>query len=250
MKPSEFIRRIELHGRSRSFLHFWAMLLAGLLAVACSRQVPVILSGTPCAIPCWQNITPGITSDSAALSILSDPTIVEQDSLRESGLTTGSGTLLFPGHAFWLTGGDGGTVLYSQGRVLQITVTPAESLPLAEVIEAFGEPERIYVTERTSGVTCYLAWLFYPLNGLLVSISGCPTEGSELSAINGDITFPESINVHKLDLYKPQQTLAEALVHSLRFNEAHAEYILKHSQEWTGANTPYAVSPDYVGAKH
>jgi hypothetical protein len=225
-------------------------LSAALLTAACSRPVPGILSGTPCAIPCWQNITPGITSDSAALSILSDPTIVEQDSLRESGLTTGSGTLLFPGHAFWLTNGDGGMVLYNQGKVFQITVTPADSLPLTEVMNAFGEPERIYVTERTSGVTCYLAWLFYPVNGLMVSVSGCPAEGSELSAVNGAITFPEFIDVHKLDLYAPQETLAEALVHSLRFNEAHAEYILKHSQEWTGADTPYAVSPDYARAKH
>jgi hypothetical protein len=61
-------------------------LLLTCFSLAACKQPPEpdrsYLEGVPCAAPCWQGITPGITDEITAMAILSDPDLVFQDTLR------------------------------------------------------------------------------------------------------------------------------------------------------------------------
>jgi len=69
-----------------------ALILAGFLLVACQPKLPAnptFFDSPVCQPPCWENITPGVTTKKDALTILSEIDSVDQPVLDPNYPNTG-----------------------------------------------------------------------------------------------------------------------------------------------------------------
>lgn len=123
-----------------------------------------------CSWPCWQGITPAITTSSEALQRLNDSPVVLKGSIQSEGSETG------PGKANWYWNiGDKqptaiGKMEWDNGIVGRIELTPY--LSIGEIIDRFGPPEKIGVKDCSdipeSLQLC--AILYYAKNGFQIHI--------------------------------------------------------------------------------
>jgi hypothetical protein len=125
---------------------FLILILAGLVLTGCELQPnrPNIFENPVCKPPCWQNITPGVTTKAEALEILSNSEVVEQrisDLHRpigrfdnEIGFTMYKGDNLFAG-----------SILILNDRVSLIGFEYKLNITLRRAMELFGAPQSILV---------------------------------------------------------------------------------------------------------
>lgn len=123
-----------------------------------------IITSLPCAPPCWQGITPGVTSSDTVMAILSNSPIIEKGSIKQAG-TTISGGLTWrwrsPGRRMQPG------VNWQNGIVDTIRMGLTFDLSAQEVIEKFGNPEAVSVEE--GGQPEHWYWIIsfhYPSQGL------------------------------------------------------------------------------------
>ncbi|RMG86752.1 MAG: hypothetical protein D6712_06905 [Chloroflexi bacterium] len=136
--------------KNRTFLLGLFALLA-IVVAACSPPPPELrndqllsnpglISGEPCFAPCWNNITPGETSYSEALTILEDdPTLTN---VQREDLEDGSGSVVT-----WQEGeGIPCCQIFSEdGRtVTSIFLLTKPESTVGDVIEIYGEPEYVH----------------------------------------------------------------------------------------------------------
>ncbi len=103
-----------------------------------------IITGLPCAPPCWQGITPGVTSSDNALGILSNSPYIEKGSIKQAGTTTSGGCTWR-----WRSSGRRGQpgLSWENGIVDTIQIGLTFDFSVQEVIEKFGNPEFVSVVE-------------------------------------------------------------------------------------------------------
>lgn len=140
--------------------------LISLCLVGC-RKAPVdrsLLTDTPCAAPCWQGITPGVTSRSQAIAVLRDSPYIRQDTLREAGNEELGGIT-------WHWSAQGRrlqpSISWRNGVVREITLGLTYDLTVEEIVNKFGLPEALSVTP--GGTPEHWYWivnLYYPQRGL------------------------------------------------------------------------------------
>jgi hypothetical protein len=124
-----------------------------------------ILTGFPCAPPCWQGITPGITNDQEALEILQMNSLIKRGSINPAGSSLSGGcTWEWRTSWKWIDPG----ISWKNGVVDIITLGLTFNLTVNEVIEKFGIPE--YVSISDGGIPEHWYWiidLYYPSKGIL-----------------------------------------------------------------------------------
>jgi hypothetical protein len=123
-----------------------------------------------CSWPCWQGITPAITTSSEALQRLNDSPVVLKSSIQSEGSETGLGKADWR----WAIGGKqpmaSGKMEWENGIVGRIELTPY--LSIGEIIGRFGPPEKIGVID-CSDIPESLQWcaiLYYAKNGFQIHI--------------------------------------------------------------------------------
>lgn len=111
---------------------------------------------TECEPPCWRGIVPGLTSTAEANEILTNcPDIVIDTFVeRQDGVT------------FWIWQGPS-TIEAENGVVNRISLSFTPEIPLSEIINQFGVPEKMvaYMLRWGNEVRCQ-ARLYYPEKGL------------------------------------------------------------------------------------
>ena len=122
-----------------------------------------ILSGTPCAIPCWQGITPGVTTYGDALKVLQGNAYVKQGSVEQAGGAASGG-------ATWEWTIPSQRVLprltWSDGIVQEITLGLPFELRAQEMIDRFGQPEGLIASPGGQPEAWYwIIDLYYPQLG-------------------------------------------------------------------------------------
>lgn len=168
---------------------FWGILvLVVLLASACA-PVPQLrneayyhdtslISGEPCFAPCWQNITPGVTTWDEAndiLSNLSDVTNLD----RVRGRDTDEEVYNF----HYQDGLQCCRIFSRDGEtVASILVLVAPGMTVADVAEHYGEPQYLQANDVTDDQT--FITLVFPDVPMLVYAFGAGTTNGTLSAVS------------------------------------------------------------------
>ena len=123
-----------------------------------------IITGAPCAPPCWQGITPGFTQMDKALEILSNSPYIETGSIKRTGTD-------FSGGCTWHWRSPGRRMLpalsWQNGIVDTISLGLTFDLTIQEVIDKFGVPEALSM--EGGGQPEYWYWiidLHYPSQGI------------------------------------------------------------------------------------
>lgn len=142
------------------------MVLSALCLVGC-RKAPVdrsLLTDVPCAAPCWQGITPGVTSRSQAMAVLQESPYILQDTLREAGTEERGGVTWE-----WRTPGRRlqPSISWRNGIVQEITLGLTYDLTVEEILNKYGPPEAL--SAGLGGIPEHWYWiidLYYPQRGL------------------------------------------------------------------------------------
>jgi hypothetical protein len=142
-----------------------------------------LFGNSACSWPCWQGITPGITTISEALQKLQDsPLIPTKYAIQSNGSKTGLGT------AKWLWYIDDkcikeygydkrleeyGYMDWNDGIVRRITLNAYPNISIGEIIKKFGPPEKIGVidcSDSPDGLQFWCGSLFYTKNGFEIDV--------------------------------------------------------------------------------
>ncbi|MCS6835009.1 MAG: hypothetical protein NZ750_03205 [Anaerolineae bacterium] len=116
-----------------------------------------LISGQPCAAPCWRGITPGQTSWAAALTILEDDTSI-------SNIESIQPDPNLPARIVDFNDAQGGTrccrMFSSDGETVSSVLTLlAPNLTVGQIIEEFGEPT-YYVGEGVTDDQALVSMLY------------------------------------------------------------------------------------------
>jgi len=142
-----------------------------------------LISGEPCAAPCWRGITPGETSWSDARSILEDDSTITDIQIQNEEET---GEIAA---TFQRLDGIPCCLIYTEDgeQVDQMLFQLAPEITLGEVIETHGEPEFLSLSEVSADQAA--AALYYPdiFTVVYAFLSGAETgalgESSEIFAM-------------------------------------------------------------------
>lgn len=121
-----------------------------------------------CSLPCWNNITPGLTKSKVAIDILQEIAYIDKDSIQQSGIDVLGGCIwnwTVPGRR--ITSG----LSWQDGVVREIKLDLAFGLSVDEILEMFGDPEAFSITE--GGIPENWYWIinmYYPQSGIQVTV--------------------------------------------------------------------------------
>lgn len=192
-----------------------------------------LLTDDPCAAPCWQNITPGVTTEQEARRLLKDSPFVRKDSLDYA-------------IANWKTGGDydwfvwhgrnkkyRNALYLREGKVELIRIHPDYTLTLGQIIDKFGPPERVYVGLGLGG-NLLIAYLDYPAQGLRFTAEWPVSDRTERGMVSSGVALlTEEREVVDVAYFVPGP-LEEVLQNPYLDAPAEVEEYLKRAQEWEG----------------
>lgn len=123
-----------------------------------------IITGVPCAPPCWQGITPGVTQMDEALEILSNSPYIETGSIKRAGTDISGGCT-------WRWRSPGRRMQpglnWQTGIVDTIQMGLTFNLTVQEVTDKFGLPEAVSAVEGGQPEHWYwIIVLHYPSQGV------------------------------------------------------------------------------------
>jgi hypothetical protein len=135
-----------------------------------------LLTGQPCAPPCWQGLMPGVTS-AEEVGVFLENSPYADDWEREE--RAGNSTLYLWN---WAPPSDApfpNQMLVRDKVLAYITLWPDTLLMVGQVTLVFGVPEKVdLVPPEVTGTLTWTLELYYPQNGLRMVVSGLePAEG-------------------------------------------------------------------------
>lgn len=216
---------------------FVGLLLSACLAPVCNSREPTIISGElarlvdkslltgePCAPPCWYGITPGITSDTEAVEILTKLEFVNPDSVDLKRSKSGEGTIAWRTIFTENESNMIGVFSDQHGIVYRIDIDELwYQVTLQELIDTLGEPSGI-MTHRirfpdgwSDCMTVHIVWFD---KGLEVTVGSISLTEEAVSHIGpnlhvSEVTyFPstsslEGYTAMQTDPYSPENRFAE-----------------------------------------
>jgi len=123
-----------------------------------------LLTGSPCDLPCWQGIVPGVTSSVEAIEILQGLPYVKKGSVKQSGTAEVGGCT-------WQWRTSGKRILpgmtWQNGTVDTITLGLNYELSVIEIMDRLGVPEAIStITGGTPERWYWIVTFYYPNQGI------------------------------------------------------------------------------------
>jgi hypothetical protein len=129
-----------------------------------------LLTGEPCEPPCWQGLTPGVSTHEQVNEFIRTSRLVNPQTLHISALRAGDGQRVGVSISWRTTvaPGRGYHDLARKGGVLKdIIIYPDYDITLDSLLEKYGPPEKVNVgiTGSFGHVPAVGVTLFYPTNG-------------------------------------------------------------------------------------
>ncbi len=217
----------------KSFL-LWGILW---LLISCSSKPDSGFWGdSSCMPPCWNNITPGVTVESDALSIITGSPLIQPDSLKERRYENPN----IYEYVFRLQQDSIGSFAINRGIVYQVHLTPAFDLQLKDIINRFGEPEYIFSEETGGGLVSYTVNLYYPSQGIIIQMFWHHETRRYRDVPLGSFKLEEELLIESIYYFQPAESFEMALMNAWQHDEEKARYILSNLVGWDGLDV-YAV---------
>jgi hypothetical protein len=176
-------------------LLFLALLMAA-ICTGCGEPPPLdmsLLTGEPCEPPCWQGLTPGVSTHSEVNEWMRTSGFVNTRSVSRSTHTrlTRGGDEVAGVTIWWCSRAGlcrGSNRFSTESSVLDdITIRPDYPLTLERLFERYGSPEKYVANVPIGGPLYYQVTLFYPTHGftayLRVSIDGTLQPESRVASV-------------------------------------------------------------------
>lgn len=131
-----------------------------------------LLTGDPCAPPCWYHLVPGESTEEDVLRVLQDLPFVDKDTIETQS------RVAFPGEqlVYWRSLASdkddrrtGTVALDDKGQILFISYSPDYPLSLGKMIELFDVPDKVFVDYQV--YDCYNVSLIWLNRGLAAGIT-------------------------------------------------------------------------------
>jgi hypothetical protein len=153
-KMMKFTRILKYHLAKIIFGSFLVVLICG----GCQTQLihPTILESPICEPPCWENITPDLTTKIDVIKILTSLPIVDKPiTERDDDIPKGADSVIM----FYLYGEEQfGGLIYFVDNIVSLIDFRINGLSLQQAIDEVGTPELVYVYKggEYTGVTFLL----------------------------------------------------------------------------------------------
>lgn len=214
--------------------------LVSLIVILYNPKVdPSFLTGIPCSVPCWQEITPGRSTEIDVIQALSNLETVKQDSISKNHSSVNDSIVFYD---FVLRGGVGGVSL--ENDVVDGIRLAGIDILLEEVITVFGEPE-ILLTRGHA--LCFEVDFFYLSQGMWFDGRRCE---SQFRTPATGVEIEPDIELYALQLFVPKQSEdVEVFMRDVvKVHPDYAKEIATCGEKWIGF-TIYSVpcSPLFGG---
>lgn len=211
------------------------LLLLG-VPVSLSGCVPMpkldtsLLTDDPCAAPCWNNITPGVSNENDVRRQLENSPFVKEGSVYQ-GLDEQGGVPLTT--FSWQSRGKPKNWIYLRdGQVLRVHINLDYDLTLGEIVDKYGSPEAVEASLRGSGELRYSVSVYYPTRGLLFSTTSYSFDPSVPDATKRFVVSEDLAMTGVL--YFAPTSLRGLFSEVMLAPPDMVEYIVTNSQEWQG----------------
>jgi hypothetical protein len=151
------------------------LLLILATCVGCRESPPVdtsLLTGEPCEPPCWQGLTPGVSTEEEVNEFLRTSELVDRITLFRSDITLGTGEVVGVRVQWWSKAttprerrGIGNVVDIHGGVVQDIAVLLDCEVTAEDVLKRYGPPHRWNATWVSLDVLDVDVMLYYPNHG-------------------------------------------------------------------------------------
>lgn len=205
-------------------------LMAGLFT-GCKAQ-PIdksLLTGDPCAPPCWHNIVPGISDEADVRSQLESSPLVRKGTLDYS-LTEEAGEQLVKFHWQSPRGKRPNVIVLRDGKVLWIEIGLDYELTLGEIVNKYGSPESIYAYAGCADFCWYSINFDYPTMGLMLQSYSLADPGD---VADGTVLISEEVKITTACYFAPA-SLQKILGEVLMLPPDRVEYFMTSRQKWEG----------------
>lgn len=236
--------------RLADVLEILLVLCAILIFVSCTRCGPgelpeldvSLISGAPCVVPCWYNITPGVSGEDDVRAALMGSPFIREGSLSSSQTTwQGVAATVFDWKA---RGVRDNRVYLRDGTVQWIEIVPDYRLPLGQVVDEFGPPENVHAFVGGEDVD-YIVRLDYPAQGVSFSSVTDVLDLDDVIVEQGIAILSQDLSVTKVFYYAPT-SLEGVLRDVFLYPEETVEYHLGVAQEWTGFGSVQLAPRTYI----
>jgi hypothetical protein len=210
--------------QTRPVILIFLSLLLALSLVACGSNYHHNIFDNPnCKYPCWENITPGITTKADVVAILTDLEIIKQpfiDGKRPGG---GFDDYIYFDFAGEMSGGRG-WIDFREDKVILISLEGRWDLTIQEAISSFGIPQSV-LAERAGEFEAIS--FFYPQDGIVF--------GRRFS--QGPSEVRPKDHIYEVNFFDPTQY--EQLLEAGFFNYSaiSASEVFQRMRNWEGYGT-------------
>lgn len=163
---------------SRAALTLSFLMLVG--STACDEGQPVdtsLLSGKPCEPPCWQGLTPGVSTEEEASEFVRISELVDRTAVYQSDLTLGTGEVVGVSMQWWSSANTARTwrehpnEFIVKDDVLQdIAVFLDYEVTLGDLLTRYGSPHRWEVQWVSLDTLDIDVMLYYPTRGFTARV--------------------------------------------------------------------------------
>lgn len=193
--------------------------------LGCNPFVPAdtsLISGTPCAPPCWQNLTPGVSTQADVEQFVNNDLLPGEQK-----------TLIIPDPSdsrkifTWLSARSRVPrwIVVMDDRVTLIDFVPDFSLDMGTVVEHFGPPELLDARSSRFDGAYEEIWLYYPQKGL---VFWCDLDMDEIS----DKIEP-GMKVDRVKYFEPGD-LANYLIKGEGWTRNGLDLLMRRLKPWPG----------------
>ena len=168
----------------------WARVSVGLLilgvCVGCGEPPPLdmsLLTGEPCRPPCWQGLTPGVSTEEEVNALLLTSELVDQSTMFRGEITRGRGEVIGVSIQWWSTA-NMATVPRQFGNfadivdgVLQaMTIGLDSKVTLQDLLEQYGYPDKFTAYMTPSYPRDVSVALYYASHGFIAELILAPED--------------------------------------------------------------------------
>lgn len=198
-----------------------------------------ILTQTPCNFPCWHGITPGQSTIADVQQLIkTDPFIASSPHLSQAADGTGRIGIQWSYNGFNINN----RILYENGVVYSISISPNIPFSLQDIISKYGEPAAVNASLADSmegGVVDAVLALYYPQIGLQV---GFPIKGGSVITTN-QFSIEPSIQGASFTLVTPKSSLRDFIAEIYPLQDDELNQVLANmTLGWPGFNSLLVVN--------
>jgi hypothetical protein len=162
------------------------------------------LEGVPCSAPCWQGITPGVTTEEEALAIIHDSGVVVQDSIHRVEVTSLPFTHYYLFHTI---GGSRVAVYIAENVVHHIGIEPNLELPLSQVVDTYGPPDWIMIDNWYTDRICYSVAAYWVQLGIDAGARPCLDIDRAYGRSGAEYEVAPSLDITGIGFFPPQSDI-------------------------------------------